>query len=162
MRHGNPVIREILSLRREKAHLCGYKEYPDYALRESMAENGENAIKFVNELLDKIKAPFFREMETLRSLKARLTGQENARLNPWDVAYYANLRAEEHFRLDQEELRRHFPLPRVLDGLFSLADAAVRHPREGDSDAAVPLRHPGRRIRRSRGSLASGRALFHD
>ena len=29
-----------------------------------MAENGENAIKFVNELLDKIKAPFFREMET--------------------------------------------------------------------------------------------------
>ena len=116
-----PVIREILSLRREKAHLCGYKEYPDYALRESMAENGENAMKFVNELLDKIKAPFFREMETLRSLKARLTGQENARLNPWDVAYYANLRAEEHFRLDQEELRRHFPLPRVLDGLFSLA-----------------------------------------
>ena len=117
-----PVIREILSLRREKAHLCGYKEYPDYALRESMAENGENAIKFVNELLDKIKVPFFREMETLRSLKARLTGQENARLNPWDVAYYANLRAEEHFRLDQEELRRHFPLPLVLDGLFSLAE----------------------------------------
>ena len=58
-------------------------------------------------------------METLRSLKARLTEQENARLNPWDVAYYANLRAEEHFRLDHEELRRHFPLPRVLDGLFS-------------------------------------------
>ena len=87
-----------------------------------MAGNGEHAMKFVNELLDKIKAPFFREMETLRSLKARLTGQENARLNPWDVAYYANLRAEEHFRLDQEELRRHFPLPRVLDGLFSLAE----------------------------------------
>lgn len=71
-----PVIREILSLRREKAHLCGYKEYPDYALRESMAENGENAMKFVNELLDKIKAPFFREMETLRSLKAALRGRK--------------------------------------------------------------------------------------
>ena len=85
--------------------MCGYKEYPDYALRESMAENGENAIKFVNELLDKIKAPFFREMETLRSLKARLTGQENARLNPWDVAYYANLRAEEHFRLERRPVR---------------------------------------------------------
>lgn len=53
-----PVIREILSLRREKAHLCGYGTYPDYALRESMAGNGENAMKFVNELLDKVKAPF--------------------------------------------------------------------------------------------------------
>ena len=38
------------------------------------------------------------------------------------VAYYANLQAEERFRLDQEELRRYFPLPRVLDGLFSLAE----------------------------------------
>ena len=28
----------------------------DYALRESMAGNGENAMKFVNELLDKVKA----------------------------------------------------------------------------------------------------------
>ena len=101
-------------------------------------------------------------METLRSLKARLTEQENARLNPWDVAYYANLRAEEHFRLDHEELRRHFPLPRVLDGLFSLAERLYGIRVRGDSDAAVPLRHSGRRIRRSRGSLASGRALFHD
>ncbi|WP_300811421.1 M3 family metallopeptidase, partial [uncultured Akkermansia sp.] len=117
-----PVIREILSLRCEKAHLCGYKAYPDYALRESMAGNGEHAMKFVNELLDKIRPSFFREMETLRRLKARRTGQEKARLNPWDVAYYANLQAEERFRLDQEELRRYFPLPRVLDGLFSLAE----------------------------------------
>ncbi len=54
-----PVIREILSLRREKANLCGYNEYTDDALRDSMAENGENAIKFVNELLDKIKALLF-------------------------------------------------------------------------------------------------------
>lgn len=117
-----PVIRNILSLRREKAHLCGYGTYPDYALRESMAGNGENAMNFVNELLDRVKAPFFREMEALRCLKARLTGQENARLNPWDVAYYANLRAKEQFQLDQEELRRYFSLPRVLDGLFSLAN----------------------------------------
>lgn len=117
-----PVIRDILALRAEKAHLCGYGTYPAYALRESMAGNGENAMKFVNELLDKVKAPFFREMETLRRLKARLTEQENARLNPWDVAYYASLQAKEQFRLDPEELRRYFPLPRVMKGLFSLAE----------------------------------------
>lgn len=117
-----PVIRDILSLRREKAHLCGYGTYPDYALRESMAGNGKNAMNFVNGLLGRVKNPFFREMEALRCLKGRLTGEEDARLNPWDVAYYASLRAREQFRLDQEELRRYFPLPRVLDGLFSLAE----------------------------------------
>ena len=141
-----PVIREILSLRREKAHLCGYGTYPDYALRESMAGNGENAMKFVNELLDKVKAPFFREMEALRRLKARLTRQENARLNPWDVAYYTSLQAKEQFRLDQEELRRYFPLPRVLDGLFSLAEQLygirVAEVPAGEGAGAVGTWHP--------------------
>lgn len=100
-------------------------------------------------------------METLRSLKARLTGQENARLNPWDVAYYANLRAEEHFRLDQEELRRHFPLPRVLDGLFSLAERlygirvkeiptrqSLSGTPAGESAGAVEVWHPDVRFSR--------------
>lgn len=117
-----PVIRTILSLRAEKAHLCGYGTYPDYALRESMAGNGANAMKFINELLGKVKEPFFHEMENLRQLKARLTGQENALLHPWDVAYYASLQAREQFKLDPEELRHYFPLPRVMDGLFSLAE----------------------------------------
>lgn len=117
-----PVIRTILSLRAEKAHLCGYKTYPDYALRESMAGSGESAMKFINELLGKVKAPFFREMETLRRLKGRLTGQENARLHPWDVAYYTSLQAKEQFQLDPEELRHYFPLLRVMDGLFSLVE----------------------------------------
>lgn len=131
-----PVIRNILSLRREKAHLCGYGTYPDYALRESMAGNGKNAMEFVHGLLDKVKTPFFRELEALRRLKGRLTGRENARLNPWDVAYYSHLQAKERFQLDQEELRRYFPLPRVLNGLFSLANQLY-----GIRVTEVPVRH---------------------
>lgn len=141
-----PVIRNILFLRREKAHLCGYGTYPDYALRESMAGNGENAMKFINELLDKVKAPFFREMEALRRLKARLTRQENARLNPWDVAYYARLQATEQFQLDPEELRHYFPLPSVLNGLFSLAEQLygirVTEMPAGKNANAVEVWHP--------------------
>lgn len=91
-------------------------------------------------------------MEALRRLKGPSHETENARLNPWDVAYYANLQAKEQFRLDQEELRRYFPLPRVLDGLFSLAERLY-----GIRVAEVPAGEG----RRSRGDLASGRALFH-
>lgn len=112
-------------------------------------------------------------METLRSLKARLTGQENARLNPWDVAYYANLRAEEHFRLDQEELRRHFPLPRVLDGLFSLAERlygirvkeiparqSLSGIPAGESAGAVEVWHPDVRFSRLTTATATGWVPF--
>lgn len=112
-------------------------------------------------------------METLRSLKARLTGQENARLNPWDVAYYANLRAEEHFRLDQEELRRHFPLPHVLDGLFSLAERlygirvkeiptrqSLSGIPAGESAGAVEVWHPDVRFSRLTTATATDWVLF--
>ena len=85
-------------------------------------------------------------MEALRRLKARLTRQENARLNPWDVAYYTSLQAKEQFRLDQEELRRYFPLPRVLDGLFSLAEQLygirVAEVPAGEGAGAVGTWHP--------------------
>ena len=132
-----PVVRQMLSLRSEKAQLCGYRTYSDYALQQSMAGNGEEAMRFVNGLLDRVKEPFFREMESLRQAKARLTGNKEVRLHPWDTAYYANLQAEERFRLDREELRHYFPLPRVMAGLFGVAEQLY-----GIRVTELPVRKP--------------------
>lgn len=140
-----PVIRQILALRLEKARLCGYEKYPDYALQDSMAGDGKNAVNFVNNLLAKVKDPFFREMEGLRLLKAKHTNNQKARLNPWDTAYYSNLQAEERFQLDQDELRHYFPLPRVMEGLFSLVNRlyGIRVTEvPADSKEAVETWHP--------------------
>lgn len=131
-----PVVKKMLALRSEKARLCGYRTYSDYALQESMAGSGEEAMRFVNGLLDKVKEPFFQEMETLRRFKARLTGDKDARLHPWDMAYYINLQGEERFRMDREELRRYFPLPRVMSGLFSVVEQLY-----GIRVREVPARH---------------------
>ncbi|WP_417003026.1 M3 family metallopeptidase, partial [Akkermansia sp.] len=132
-----PVVRQMLSLRSEKAQLCGYRTYSDYALQQSMAGNGKEAMRFVNGLLDRVKEPFFREMESLRQVKARLTENKEVSLHPWDTVYYANLQAEERFRLDREELRHYFPLPRVMAGLFGVAEQLY-----GIRVTELPVRKP--------------------
>lgn len=102
-----------------------------------MAGNGKEAMRFVNGLLDRVKEPFFREMESLRQVKARLTENKEVSLHPWDTVYYANLQAEERFRLDREELRHYFPLPRVMAGLFGVAEQLY-----GIRVTELPVRKP--------------------
>lgn len=76
-------------------------------------------------------------MESLRQVKARLTENKEVSLHPWDTVYYANLQAEERFRLDREELRHYFPLPRVMAGLFGVAEQLY-----GIRVTELPVRKP--------------------
>src|SRR5438067_1978423 len=62
------------------------------------------------------------------------------RLAAWDVGFHAERLQRERFSVSQEELRPYFPLPRVLGGLFEVAErlfgVAVRE-RNG-----APVWHP--------------------
>lgn len=116
------VVKKMVSLRAEKAKLCGYDNYSDYALQQSMAGSGEAAMKFIDDLLSKLKPSFFRDMEKLRVCKAEMTGRTDARLYPWDVPYYSEHLATKQFNMNREELRQYFPLNEVLKGLFSVTE----------------------------------------
>ena len=57
--HNNmPIVRSILQLRREKAHLLGYNNFPDMVLEKRMAQSGSKALAFVEELFEKSKTQF--------------------------------------------------------------------------------------------------------
>ena len=65
-------------------------------------------------------------------------------LNAWDVGYYAEKLQAKLFSISQEELRPYFPLPRVLEGLFSVAEQLFGVKiveRQG-----VPVYHPDARF----------------
>ena len=49
------LIAEILELRDRKAHLLGYGCFADYATSRRMAGSGANALKFINDLHDRVK-----------------------------------------------------------------------------------------------------------
>jgi len=127
------VMEDILSRRHEAARLLGFKSYAEYALATRMARSVEEVLTFLEELAHTARATAEREF-------AELTAFAGRRLEAWDVGFYAERLQRSRYAVSQEELRPYFCMPRVLAGLFDVAERLfdIRiHGRDG-----VALWHP--------------------
>jgi oligopeptidase A len=113
-----PLIPRILELRREKAHLLGYADFPDFRLEEQMAKHGEGARIFLEEMVERTRPYWIRDFQELETYALEV-GLESVR--PWDTSWLAEQLRKSRYDLDEEELRPYFPLKKVMDGLFELA-----------------------------------------
>ena len=110
-----PLIDDILKLRHEAAALLGFNDYAEWSLATKMAGSPDEVIAFLRDLAGRSRERARDELQTLNDFADR-------ELAPWDVSYYGEKLKEERFELSEEELRAYFPLPRVLEGLFALAE----------------------------------------
>ncbi len=114
------IIQHILKLRSEYARLLGYPNFAEFILKNNVLDN----VQSVDTALRKIHAATAEQ--TKRGLH-ELTAYANANgqrgeLAYWDVSYWSHRLSEEKFAIDDEELRAYFPLPKVLTGMFQLAE----------------------------------------
>ena len=115
-----PLLEKILPLRDDIAHKLGYKSWADYATEVRMVKNAKTAIDFENNLKTGLQPKFDAELEEFRKLKARDTGDANAKINIWDWRYFSNELKREKYNVDAEQLRVYFPSDRVLHGMFAI------------------------------------------
>lgn len=112
--HDNaPLIGKILALRREKARLLGFQDFPDFILYDRMAHTGATARKFLDELFAKTQKRFTEENDELAAFAGR-------KMEPWDVGYWAEKQRAKLFDFDEEALRPYFPLESVVNGMFQI------------------------------------------
>jgi len=109
------VMAKILALRHEAARLLDFPNYAAYALATRMAPSNQAVFDFLRQLAKVAKPAAQAEFAALEKFAGR-------KLNAWDVGYYAEKMQHKLFSISQEELRPYFPLPRVLDGLFAVAE----------------------------------------
>lgn len=114
-----PLIRRILQLRREKARLLGYADFPDYRLEEQMVKSGSKALAFVSELTERTRPYWERDLKELTDCADTLGLRS---LEPWDVGFLIESLKRERFDLDQEALRPYFSLELVQRGLFDIVE----------------------------------------
>jgi oligopeptidase A len=100
-------------LRHELALLVGFKNYADYALATRMAKSSTQVLAFLDDLAGRCRPAALQEFADLEKFAGR-------KLNAWDMAFYGERLQESRFQVSQEALRPYFPLPKVLEGLFSL------------------------------------------
>jgi oligopeptidase A len=135
--HDNrPLVVKILELRNEKARLLGFRDFSDLVLEDRMAHTGERAQKFLDDLREKTEPRFREENQELEAFAGR-------KLEPWDIAYWAEKQRAALYDFDEEALRPYFPLERVVTGMFEIFGRilGIRVAEEQDMPAWDPAVH---------------------
>ena len=113
----SPLINQILSLKKERAELLGFKNHAEVSTAKKMATT-ESALKLMADLREKSIGAAQKEKEELQAFAEGLGFK--GELMPWDSPFYAERQREALYSFSDEDLRPYFSLPKVLDGLFAL------------------------------------------
>ncbi len=114
-----PVMEEMLALRHELAVLLGFDNYAERSLATKMARSTDEVMAFLQDLAGRSKARAEQELAELEVFAQEQHGLD--RLQAWDMAYYSEKLRQQRFAISQEELRPYFPAPKVIAGLFAVA-----------------------------------------
>ena len=110
------VLKQILTLRLEKAKLMGFDNYAQYVLQDNMAKTPENVMSFLNELWKySIKNAKVEAAELQKIMDKEGKGEK---LEAWDWWYYAEKLRQEKYNLNEDEIKPYFSLEDVRSGLF--------------------------------------------
>jgi len=135
-----PLLERMLALKREMANLLGYSTYADLSLSNKTART----VAAVDDLIAQLAAAAHdagqREMTALTAF-AQANGFGEDALQPWDIAFWAERQREKDYDYSETELSQYLPYPRVLDGLFSLAQRLFGI-RIVPADGTAPVWHP--------------------
>ncbi|OCG01427.1 oligopeptidase A [Gilliamella sp. wkB112] len=112
------IIKQILALRNELAHLLGFDTYADKSLATKMAQSTQQVIAFLTDLAAKAKPQGEKELADLKRYAYEFFGASE--LKPWDIAYYSEKQKQYLYTINDEELRPYFPESRVISGLFEV------------------------------------------
>lgn len=119
--NNSEVMEKILSLREQKAKLLGFNNYAEVSLSRKMADTVPQVESFLRNLASKATPSAQQDLKQLQA-EANKHGIATNDLQPWDTAYIAEKVKQAKFSLSQEEIRPYFPLPKVIDGLFSIVN----------------------------------------
>jgi oligopeptidase A len=95
--------------------MVGFANFTEYSLATKMASSVAEVRTFLEHLAERSRPVAQREFDALTRFAGRT-------LNAWDVAFHAERLKRERLQLSEETLRPYFPLPRVLSGMFAVAE----------------------------------------
>ncbi|MEO6001777.1 MAG: M3 family metallopeptidase [Opitutus sp.] len=123
-----PVLAKLVALRADIAQRLGYANWADYRTETRMAKTGATAVKFEEDLVKGLQPKYDAEMEELRQLKVKETGDRDAKLGPYDadIRYYTNQLKKQRYAVDAEQLRVYFPYQATLEGMFRIYQSIFR------------------------------------
>ena len=115
------IIKEIVTLRYEKAMLLGYATHADYVLEERMAKTPARVVEFLSSLSDKTFSYAQKEVADIATFAADKFGFTEP-MQGWDFGFYSEKYKEELFNISDELLKPYLELSKVESGVFMLCE----------------------------------------
>jgi peptidyl-dipeptidase Dcp len=118
--HDNrPLVTETLSLRTEKASLLGHDSFAAYKLEDTMAKTPSA----VNALLTDVWSRAIRRAREEEAALQELAAREgsNHDIRPWDWRYFAEKLKGERYAFNEDDIKPHLELGRVIEACFAIA-----------------------------------------
>lgn len=115
-----PILEKVVKLRSELANRLGYANWADYKTEDRMAGSEKTVRLFLDNLSRGLQPKFDQEIESLRVLKVKDTGDDKAVIEGWDSYYYKNKLLKEQYDIDLKSLRVYFPYEACLNGMFQV------------------------------------------
>lgn len=137
------LMTELLQLRLEQAQLLGLPDYTAYSLERKMASSSDEVLGFLRDLAQRAKPSAQRDLQEVREFAAEELGLPQ--LEAWDLPYASERLREKRYAYSENEVKQYFTLPKVLDGLFELAQRLFGVHIEPDT---APAWHPDVRFYR--------------
>lgn len=146
------VLHDLLALRREKAQLVGYADWPDFDAEVKMIGKGAAIAEFIEQITSDAADAGRRDLAVLAERGAR-DGIEVIDQASWRYCFEAVKR--EKYGVDAQEVRRYFDFAKVHQGLldvtgrlfglvYELLEAPTWHPDVTSYDVHLDGQHLGR------------------
>ena len=120
-RDNRSLIKRILHLRTEKAHLLGYQDVSDLYLASRMVKTGKAARQFVDDLISRTEYSAQVETDELNHFAQETLGWDE-QLQAWDVSYVAEKLRQHTCQYDEEQLKPYFEVKSVMRGMFQIVE----------------------------------------
>jgi peptidyl-dipeptidase Dcp len=114
------VLAKTAALRAERAQLLGFRSHADFVLDDNMAKTPAGVYGLLNRVWPAALAVAGKEADDLRA--AIKADGKDFKLEAWDWRYYAEKVRKAKFDLDEEAVRPYFPVDKVREGAFYVAN----------------------------------------
>ncbi len=151
------IVKQIVSLRAERARLLGYPTYAHFVLEERMAKDPATVMAFLNRLWAPALARSRNEAAEMQAIIDREKG--GFQLASWDWWHYAEKLRQEKYAFDDALLRPYFALENVKKGIFTLCEKL--YGLQFLPLANIPLYHPEVQVYEVRESSGSHVGLLY-
>jgi thimet oligopeptidase len=130
------LLRDILTLRAEKAKILGYDSWADYITEDKMVKSAKNARDFIERVVKTAKARGQRDYKELLAHKKKHVEKKAKVVNDWEKSYLQNKVQKAKYEFDSQAVRPYFPYAQVEAGLLDLTAEIyqVRYEKVADAD----------------------------